>query len=111
GKPIRFLWTRPSSLSTTSLVTRLCSASTTRSTPAHIPRVAKALTKTFVSRKTLKRRRERHPHPSGTRAPQRTPVLDRGAVQPSAGSAAAGGHHARGGYESYRSSCAAGQEV
>src|SRR5205809_948137 len=111
GRPIRFLSTRPSSLSTTSLVTRLCSASTTRSTSAHTPRVARALTKTFVSRKTLKRRRGRHPHPSGTRAPQRTVVPYVGAVQTSAGLAAAGGRHERVRYGSYRSACRADQEA
>jgi hypothetical protein len=41
---------------------------------AQTPRRANALTKTFVSRNTLKRRRGRHPRPSGILAPPRTAV-------------------------------------
>ena len=109
GRPIRVLSTRPSSRSTTSPVTRVCSASTTRSTSAQIPRVAKALTKTLVSKKTLKRRRGRHPRPSGIPAPPRTAVLYVGAARISSGSTAAGGHRAQAHFASGRSACRAGQ--
>src|SRR5205807_9115676 len=84
-------------------------ASTTRSTSAQTPRVAKALTETFVSRKTLKRHRARHPRPSGIPAPQRTARLYVGAVRISAGSTVAGGHRARAHFWSVRSVCRAGQ--
>ncbi len=109
GRPIRLCSTRPSSRSTTSLVTRVCSPRTTRSTSAHSPRVAKALTKTFVSRKTLKRRRARRPRPLGTRAPRQTAALDAGGVRISAGSAAAAAHHAQVHFGSDRSACKAGR--
>ena len=111
GRPIRFLSTRPSSRSTTSPVTRVCSVSTTRSTSAQTPRVAKALTKTFVSRKTLKRRRARHLRPSGSPAPQRTAGLYVGAVRISAGSTAAEEHRAQAHFGSGRSVCRVRQGV
>jgi hypothetical protein len=109
GRPIRLLSTRPSSRTTTSLVTRVCSPRTTRSTSAHSPRVAKALTKTFVSRKTLKRRRARHPRPSGTRAPRQTAALYAGGVRISAGSTDAEAHHAQAHFGSGQSACKAGR--
>jgi len=65
-----------SSRRTTSPTRSTCSARTWRRTSAHRPRVAKALTRTFVSRNTLKKCLGRYPRPSGTLWPLRTAELD-----------------------------------
>lgn len=79
--------TRRSARSTTSPIMRWCSVSTCRNTSADSPRVAKALTKTFVSRKTLTTISEPHPHRSGTHEPRQTAVPAVAVAQTGSGSA------------------------
>lgn len=63
GTLIRLSKVRLSSVNTISPVTRSCSTRTWRSRSAHIPRLANALTSTFVSRNTLTTLPKRRPRP------------------------------------------------
>ncbi len=76
-----------SSRSTTSPRTNSCSARTCRSTSAHSPRVANALTRTFVSRKILTRPLGLCPRLSDTPVPLQTGVLASGVARIEATSA------------------------
>src|SRR5207245_358635 len=70
---------------TTSPVTRVCSASTCRNTSAESPRVAKALTRTLVSRNTLTTRSGPRPHQSGILWPRQKVAPGDGAARNAGG--------------------------
>ena len=109
GNWMRARKTRVASRSTTSLVTSVCSASTTLRTSAQIPRVAKALTRTLVSRNTLTIRLGPCQRPSDIRGlPQRAGSFG-AAAGTSAGSTDGAGHHERDRSESGRSAGRAGR--
>ncbi len=65
GTLIRLSKVRLSSVNTISPVIRSCSTRTWRRRSVHIPRLANALTSTFVSRNTLTTLPKRRPRPSG----------------------------------------------
>jgi hypothetical protein len=73
--------TERNSAITTLLVISSCSVITRASTCEHRPRVPKALARTFVSGKTLTRRRRKHPRQSGIPALPRTALLAVSAIR------------------------------
>ncbi len=107
GSLIRFASTRASSRSTTSPVTNVCSERTRRSTSAESPRVANALTRTFVSRNTLTRRPERRLHPSGGHVPLRKAWFVAEVAQNASSSTGGGARRVPARSATYQSACRA----